>query len=219
MILFGFSVKPKGIMTMKKSEKLIILVIIICVLTIIFIVFRTFIQKEIFKPLALAFWLMLRVFVLSIDQAVLWWLMIGIIIIVFIFNLNLIKPPEEYQDIGLSSFHIHKYEIWESYFQIENHDLYKKDKLKKELARILVFVYATGKRLPVDYRLFDAFKNREINLPENIYSFLFTAEKKKSFFNLRNIYNKLSGREAGEYKRNLEECLIFLENFMEIHNE
>jgi hypothetical protein len=202
---------------MKKSDRLILLIILLCILIITCIIFRTFLLESVIKPVAKAFWLMLRFTILSIDQAILWGLMISVFVIIFIFSLNLIKPPGDYFDPGVAGFHLQRHEIWESYFIVENHDFYKRSKIKKELAKILVYVYAARKRLSADYRLYDVFKNREIELPENIYSFLFTEEE--SYFSLQKLFYKLSGREAGDYKRNLRECIVFLENFMEISDE
>ena len=81
---------------------------------------------------------------------------------------------------------------------------------------MMVYLYAARKRIPVDYHLFDAFKKKEIKIPENIHNFLYTENKKKFIIDIFKIYNRISGRESGEYYRKLEEYLLFLENFMEI---
>jgi hypothetical protein len=91
--------------------------------------------------------------------------------------------------------------------------------LKRKLAQMVVSVYASRKRIPNTYEVMDAFKLREINLPEKIYCFLFSDKTNKFWLNPRKWLTRLTGQEAAEINRNLEEFFVFLEKFMGINNE
>ncbi len=203
---------------MKKSKNFIINIIFLCIFIFVCIFFRNFILNNIIKTFALALWFFLRIFILSIDHAVIWGVMIFIIAVVFI-HLEIFIPDNKSYSYQSENFYIKKIELWISYFSSKAYDLYKKKNLKSELTRMMVNLYAARKRIQTDFHLFDSFKKKEIKIPENIYEFIYTEEAKKSSFNLFRLYNRISGREAGEYYLKLEECLLFLENFMEIKND
>ena len=200
----------------EKIEKFILILIILSILTIVCILYRLFIFENILKPLALILWLFLRFFVLSIDQITIWFMMIFIIaFVLFIRFVFTTSDNESSQDI-IINFYLQKFKSWKFYFGAENYNLQNQKDLKLELIRMMVNLHAARKRISVDYHLFDAFKKKEIQIPENIHNFLYAENKKKFCINIFKIYNRISGRQAGEYYRNLEECLLFLENFMEI---
>ena len=202
-----------------KIEKFILILIFLSILIFTCIFYRDFILENILKQLALMLWFFLRVFVLSIDQVIIWYIIIFIIAFVLFIRFGLNTSENELYLERIKNFYIEKFKSWESYFITDNYNLYNQKNLKLELIRMMVNLHAARKRISIDYHLFDAFKKKEIQIPENIHNFLYAENKKKFSINIFKIYNRISGREAGEYYRNLEECLLFLENFMEIKDD
>ena len=203
----------------EKIVKIILILLFLSILTIIFILYNTFILENILKPLALLLWLLLRIFVLSIDQVIIWGIMIFIIAyILFVRFISINSENETYQE-SINNFYTEKLSLWKFYFSGDIYNLQNQKDLKIELIRMMVNLHAARKRMPVDYHLFDSFKAKEIQIPENIYNFLYAENTKKFNINISRIYNRISGREAALYYQNLEECLLFLENFMELKDD
>ncbi len=203
---------------MKKSTRIILYMISAGLLIMIIIIFRDFLFERIIKPIADRLDILYRYAVLSLDQYIVWSIMIisASLILFFLLILKRENLPQGPVEPVIENFYSRRFKMWESY--LNNSSPYSKSRLKKELTKILACKYAIQKRLDVDYVLIDAFKNREIPLPEHIQSFLFMEEKKSSF-GIKNLIYSWSGRKAGDYNKSLQECILFLEKFMELKDE
>lgn len=206
-------------MDMKKSNRRLLFLLFAGIILFICILFGPFILENILMPLSLVLWIFLRVFILSIDQKVIWGMMIFSVLIFFILRFDRSASPVEQSELLDQNSSIKDLEFWRFYLSASPHKREELKDLKRKLAWKLVSIYASRKRIPANYEVFDAFKLCEIPLPEKVYSFLFADEKKKSWRDHRKWLRRISGRENIEYYQNLKYYLIFLENFMEIKNE
>jgi hypothetical protein len=204
---------------MRKSNQILLSLLAAGSLLFFGILFGSFFLENILRPLALTLWLFLRIFVLSIDQRILWGMMIFIIFLFFTLRLIRTAQTPEQSDPPDTNACINNLEFWRFYLSARPHDSGEKRLLRQKLIQMLISLYASRKRIEADYTVTVAFKTREIPLPDEVYSFLFDDETKKTWRSPRRWMQKLSGREASDYSRDLNETLHFLENFLEIKDE
>ncbi len=87
---------------MAQRQRYLLIVLFAGCLLLLGLVFQGFVLAEIVLPLATVLWLLLRIFVLSIDQQVYWWALIGLAAIIVVSRLlrqtgpvQPDRPPEE----------------------------------------------------------------------------------------------------------------------------
>jgi hypothetical protein len=201
---------------MKITNRKIVVLIIAGITVFTCILFSSFIFENILKPLTLILWLFLRIFVLSIDQIILWIITLAIVISFFIYKISRIQSAS-IQNESSAAWNIfeRKLEYWKLYFSSNPHNPEDIKSLKNVLSRILVSVYASRKRIPANFIVYDAFKKGEIELPEQVYSFLFENEMKRKWFDPRTWISGFSRKKIIEYERGLEESLNYLEEFLD----
>jgi hypothetical protein len=205
--------------TGKKNNRFFILVLIVGLLLPVIIICRVFILQNILQPMSLFAWLFIRLFVLSTDQMIIWGLTIFAVIVVCICRLVLMPQTQVEDESPDTNVYQDNIESWRFHLSTGLEYQVNVNDLKKRMIDILISIYASRKRIEADYLVTDAFKRREIPLPDKIYTFLFTDKMKNQWWNLRRIFQKLSGREAADYYRNFSECIDFLEKFMETNDE
>ncbi|MBN2738170.1 MAG: hypothetical protein JXR70_14395 [Spirochaetales bacterium] len=198
------------------NNQVLIFLIILFFLLIVFIFFHAIIITKIFIPLGETIWILLNNTLFAIDQWVLWLLPIIVFPLVILFRLFNIPFHHSELEPDLKHFYMNRYVSWKSNFKA--HTPYNREKIRKDLARILVFRYAIQKRLALDFTLYDDFKNKKIEIPEGIHHFLF-EECEKDRFNFEKLVYQLSGQEAKAFQTKIEDCLVFIENYMELTNE
>jgi len=192
--------------------------------------FWPFILNEIITPISLVFWLLLRIFVLSIDQKYYW----AAIIFIVLFFLYRFLPPDrstvQFGDFQNSNATMRTVGFWHSLFTLAKYDTRDEKNLKRELARLLLSLYATKQRTSADFGLYEALQKGEIPIPEHIHTFLFLEEPpearpsfKKLVQSVRNIPRKWirrwTGQETAEYFRMIDEVLGFMETSLEMKND
>ena len=189
--------------------------------------FWQFILDQIIAPFSLVFWLLLRMFVLSIDQKYFWGIII-FIVLVFLYRLlpaGQLAPQAEAPRISNAT--MQTIETWRSMFTLVGYNNPEAKILKRELIRLLLSLYATKKRTTADFELYEALEKGEIPIPEDIRAFLFVEEPgrtqrslkewaKSIGSNLRNWKRRWTGQEAAEYYRMIEEVLSFMETSLEM---
>jgi hypothetical protein len=192
--------------------------------------FWPFILNEIIKPISLATWIVLRIFVLSVDQKYYWGAII-FVTVVFLFRLL----PQDQTDIQSEDFQdsnttIKTIEYWQVLLTITGHDARDEKSLKRELINLLLSLYASKQRTSTNFRLYDALQRGEFALPEHIHTFLFPDELqeskrsvKKFIQSIRNTPRKWmrrwTGQETAEHYQMIDEVLCFIERSMEIKND
>lgn len=212
---------------MNVLRRLVISSFFVLVFLFITLVFWPFILNEIIRPVALVVWLLLRVFILSIDQKYYW----GALILSMLFFLYRLLPQVSataYPEFSESSnATLRAIGYWRNIFFLTGHEDYDSQTLKKELAGLLITHYATKQRTVANLEIHEALQQKEIPLPEDVYAFLFANEPQENQRSLKNRLQAIakapqkwlrraSGREAAEHKRMINEVLAFLETALEI---
>jgi hypothetical protein len=210
------------------------LVIFVCFPLIILLagmLYWPFILNEIIAPTSLVVWLLLRIFVLSIDQKYYW---VAIIFIASFFLYRRLLPQVslaiQYEGLQNANATLNRIGYWRSMFAVTDYKIQEDKILKKELAYLLLSLYATNQRTTADFRLYDALQSGQIPLPEHIHTLLFTEEppeSKRSLIrllhsikkNTRKWLRRWTGQESAEHYRMIDEVLCFMETSMEIKND
>ena len=215
---------------MKISRRMIALIFFVSIILLVGLLFWPFILKKIIEPTSLAIWLLLRIFVLSIDQIYYWGAIIFVVVIFLFRLLSLNQTIMQTEGSPDSNATIKTIEYWRSVFTLINPDVHDEKILKRDLSRLLLSFYASKQGTSTDFRIYDALQRGEIPLPEHIHTFLFpneTKESKRSFKkNIQSIWNaprkwirRWTGQETAEYYRMINEVLCFIEISMEMKND
>ena len=190
-----------------------------------------FILNDIIAPTSLVVWVLLRIFVLSIDQKYYW---AAIIFITSFFLYRRLLPRDsleiQSEDLQNPNATMSRIGYWHGMFAVTDYKIQEDKILKKELAYLLLSLYATNQRTTADFRLYDALQSGQIPLPENIHTLLFTEEPKESKRSIKGLLcsikkntrkwlRRWTGLEAAEHYRMIDEVLCFMETSMEIKND
>jgi hypothetical protein len=219
----------------RRSRALVIGVFSLLIILFVGLLFWPFILNEIIRPTSLAVWVLVRIFILSLDQKY-YWVAIVFIAAIFLF-LRLLPPAHstvESEDSQHLNVTMRTLDYWRSLLNLIDHRVQDDEMLKKELARLLLSLYATKQHTLADFRLYDALQQGEIPLPEQIYAFLFPKEPQpvgRSFIaNIRRLVQSIrntprkwirrwTGQETAERHRLIDETLCFLETSLEMKND
>jgi hypothetical protein len=212
---------------MNFSRRLVISIFFVLVFLFIGLVFWPFILSEIIRPISIVVWLLLRVSVLAIDQKFYW----GALIFVMLFFLYRLLPPgqpatyPEYSESSNATLRSIGY--WRNIFFLTGHENYDSQNMKKELIRLVISHYATKQSTTANFEIYEALQRREIPLPEHIHAYLFAVQPQNTDRSLKTRLQamanapqkwlrRVSGQEAAEHKRMINEVLVFLETALEI---
>jgi hypothetical protein len=217
------------------SRVLVIGGFFLLVILFVGLLFWPFILNEIITPISLAIWVLVRIFVLSVDQEYYW---AAIILIAAIFLYLRLLPPSHPTIPPGDSQHLNEtmrtLDYWRSLFNLIDQRVQDDEMLKKELARLLLLHYAAKQHTSADFRLYDALQQGEIPLPEQIHAFLFPEEPQPAgrslITNIRSLAQSIrntprkwirrwTGRETAERYRKIDETLCFMEASLEMKND
>jgi hypothetical protein len=213
------------------SRQLVVFVFFLLAILLVGMIFWPFILNEIIAPTSLTVWVLLRIFVLSIDQKYFW---VGIILITsFILYRSLlprIPPPIQTYDFHKPNETMRSIDYWNRLFIVIDKKVQDEKTIKKELAYLLLTLYTPKQRALTGFRLYNALQNGQIPLPENIHTFLFPEELQGSERSIKGLLQSIqktpmkwirrwTGQEAAEHYRMIDEVLGFIETYLEIKNE
>jgi hypothetical protein len=215
---------------MKISRHAVILILFGLFIFLVGVFFWPFILDEIIRPISLAAWVLLRIFVLSVDQNYYWGAIIFVVLI-FLFRL---LPQEQVviqSEASLdSNATIKTVEYWHILFTPMGHDAHDEKTLKRELIQLLLSLYASKQRTSTSFILYDALQKGELPLPEHIHTFLFADEPQKSKWSISKFMQSLrsaprkwmrrwTGQETAEHYQMIDDVLNFMETSMEMKND
>jgi hypothetical protein len=219
----------------RRSQALVVGAFCLAVILFAALLFWPFVLAEIITPTSLAAWVLLRIFVLSVDQHHYW---MAIIFVTSIFLYLRLLPPyrptlqsEEPQRLNET---MRSLDYWRSLFYLVDQRVQNDEMLKKGLARLLLAQYATQRRVLADFRLYEALQRGEVPLPEEIHAFLFAQEpqlaersvlarvrqRAQSIRNTpRRWIRRWTGQESAERYRMVDQILCLMETSLEMKND
>ncbi len=192
--------------------------------------FGPFFLNEIIAPASRIAWLLLRIFVLSIDQYYYWGAIIVAVVILLFRLLSQDHTDPRSADIPETNETVKNLEYWRGQFTQTAHDERSEKTLRRELVHLLLSLYALRRHTAADFRLYEALRLREIPLPENIHAFLFPDEPKDSGRSIKKLLQSVwdiprkwirrwTGAELAEHHRRIDDVLGFIENSLENKND
>lgn len=216
---------------MNISQRLIIVIFSLFIILFVGMLFGPFVLNEIITPISLAVWLLLRIFVLSIDQKYYW----GAIIFITSFFLYYrllppLQPAIQFEDFQNSNEIMRTIGYWRSLLTLTDQDIQHDKTLKKELARLLLSRYATKQRTLPYFRLYEALQQGEIPIPDQIHDFLFLEEPQEAGRSFKKLVQSIrntprtwirdgTGQESAEYYQMIDEVFCFIETSLEMKND
>jgi hypothetical protein len=190
--------------------------------------FPSFVEDNFITPIALVLWLCWRI-LQSIDQPVYWLALI--LAVVFYFLIRLYRWAQgvdtfEQTQSPDSNAALEKISYWRTSIRLTGFKIDRSNRLEHNLAKMLAALYASKQLHVTPYEIYSALEQREMPLPDPVYTFLFPAQSsgakrsiKQILRSLRDIPRKRihrwTGREKAEYYQLLDQVLNFMESVME----
>ena len=213
---------------MNISKRLVIIVFGLLVILFVGLLFWPFILNDIITPVSLVVWVLLRIFVLSIGQKYYW----GAIILITVFFLyrRLLPPPMiQAEDFQNSNEIMRTIGYWHSLLALPDQNIHAGKTLKEELAHLVLSLDTTNHHTLPYYQLYDALRQGEISIPDQIHAFLFeepqqggrSLKKLIQFirYTPRKWLRRWTGQELADHYRMIDETLCFIETSLEMKND
>jgi hypothetical protein len=215
---------------MKKSRPFVLFFFFLGLIFLVGILLWQFVLANIIEPLALVLWLLLRIFVLSIDQKIYWGALIFLVLFFFFRHFSNETITSDSYEAPDKNAILKNIAIWHSLFNFNTHGADELHFLKRELVQLLVSMIASQGRVSTNIEVYDALKHRQIAIPEHIYISLFADKPAKPGRSLKKILrairfapknwiHKWTGRAAVEHYQMIDEVLAFMETSLEINND
>lgn len=212
---------------MNKTSRLILFSLILGLLLFLGLVFAPWIVPNIVLPAALAVWLFLRIFILSIDQKYYWWaLAVGGTIWAF-YRLFHSEEQAEQEEHILESDALSSWETWRMNLLFSKSESYERSRIKREMIVLLTSFYASRQHGASQAEMLHALEQRQLPLPDPFYNFLFPPEPEKpgrpslktalqAFSRAcQRWYRRQIGQERAEFYQTIDELIEFMENSLE----
>ncbi len=214
---------------MKISPRILIPVFFLLVTLFFGLLNWQYVLTDILQPITLVLWLLLRIFVLSIDQQYYWW---GLILILVVLMVRLIpreQPVIENVEANRLNETLNSIEHWRSLYIPNETNAYGKF-LEREYLHMLVTMYSAKLRTAPDFKLYDALRQGEIPIPENIRGYLYAELPRRDDWSLRmtikairdwpgKILRRATGRDIAAHYQRIEDVLAFFESSLEMNND
>jgi hypothetical protein len=214
---------------MKNPRRIVLIILLLALFLLLAFLFRAFLLENLVRPLAVVFWLVWSV-LLSLDQYVIWSLLILAALIFVILRLarqgllDLKSPASPDYHLTLANI-----DYWRTFILLTTDERARLNILKKNLVEMLVAMYTSRQPDTPHWEVTEALRQRQIPLPDNIYAFLFPPKPlalRPTFRHRLQALSQLperlsrqwSGRATAEYYRSIDEVLIFMETSLEINH-
>lgn len=193
-------------------------------------------------PTATVVWVLLRMFVFSIDQESYWALLLLLIALAGAWQLIRWLLPRmagpEIEPPLVSNPALDRVVFWEDVLRSEIAETGVIGTPKSELMKLLTSMYCSQQQGAANYRIEEALRERQIPLPVSLYTFLFargaTAPRrtfsqdpigffKQVFRSIRlapaKLMRRRSGRDAATFRRAVDELLTLMETTLEMKDD
>jgi Ca2+/Na+ antiporter len=223
---------------MPKKKRTVLLSLIAVILLLLGLIFRQYVMDDIVMPVALVFWLLLRIFVLSIDQSIYWGVGILLVVVYVFYRMFQGQSGEQLVELPDPNPILNNLEFWRASIMLTSDQGGEKNALKQEIISLLVSMYSSHHPDSANFQIYDALRQGQIPLPERVQAFLFNQkpeEPQPSLFKdpvaaivnffpsihqvVHNWIRQRTGRDRAEYYQAIEEVLEFMENSLEMKHD
>jgi hypothetical protein len=224
----------------KPGLRAILVVSVAGVLILLGLVFPQALLNRIILPAATVLWLLLRMFVLSIHQELIWWSMIILAALAVV--VALLRGPRGSASLSrliLSRAPYDPVERWKDSLLMNLGSEPYKDTFRRDLTWMLTELHASARPGNASYQVREAFQQGSIPLPPPIYEFLFSSTKPPQALppllshpverlrikmrSRRKALQRWARRRRGlataDYFNSIDEVLSFMETSLEMNHE
>lgn len=217
---------------MEKKRQYLLFALLAGFLLYLGLVFQQELLANIILPAATVVWLLLRIFVLSIDQQIYWWLLIflvGLIALIRLFRDPGAIEPDQLPDANPT---LDRVRHWQTSILSNIYENGERNYLKADLRRLLTTMYSARRPGSAHFEIEAALEQRQISLPEPIYTYLcadqpvaprqtfikhpVAAIKQTLRMAPQRWLRRWTGREAAEYYEAIDEVLTLMETSLEM---
>jgi hypothetical protein len=215
---------------MKHPRRSVLILLLLALGLLLAFLFRSFLLENLVRPVALVLWLIWRV-LLSFNQRVVWSLLIfaALFYVSIRFSQHGLadSKPAPAPDSHLTLANI---EYWRTFVSLTASEKARVNVLKQNLVEMLVSMYVPSQPKTPYWEVSEALRQRQIPLPENVYTFLFPPGPPAGRPTFQQVLQNLwrlparwsrqwSGRAEAEYYRSIDEVLKFMETSLEIEHD
>ncbi len=216
---------------MKISRRAGLVILLVGLLMLLGFLSASFLEDNLVMPIALVLALCWRI-VQSVDQVVYWTILIlGILGYLFVRLLMWLQEPtdlEQPSTIGTNTT-LERISYWQNAIRFAGRQT-SSNILEQDLGKLLATLYASKQPEAVQFQVYDALEQRQIQLPDPVYAFLFPPEPAGSRRSLKQILASLrdrrrkrlrrwTGRETDDYNQALESVITFMEASLETRHD
>jgi hypothetical protein len=220
--------RPRGIVALSLAGTVLVLGL----------AFPQILFENVILPTATLLWLLLRIFVLSIDQQVYWWGVISLAAAVVLVLLLRESPGTAFSHSTRLSTAWDPSRRWRESLLLNVRSEPDKDTFRRELSWLLTSLYASERPGFAKYQVREAFLQGRISLPPSVHAFLFSSTTPAPLppflshpvVNLRMKIKSLgqalqrqarrrSGQDTADYFNSIDEVLSFMETSLEMNHE
>jgi hypothetical protein len=209
---------------MKTTRRSALILLLVAFLLLVGAIFRTFLDENLIKPLALVFWMIRRVF-MTVDQGTYWNLLLILVVlfaVLLMANHKTAGTHIEPLQPDLNST-LNNIDYWRTSLGLAAGNRHSTPFLQKSLAEMLALLYTTRQTEATRWETLEALRQGSIPLPGSIHAFLFPPTPRPGRRPLRQALQDLSrhwsGRDAEGYFHSVEEVLDYMESMMEIKHD
>ena len=211
---------------MTNRQRIGIFVLILGLLVFVGLLFAPYVIEHILKPLSIAAWLFLRIFVLSISQYIYWGVFILIAFIWLVRRLMVRGAKPVVLADTTPNDAVMNIEKWLHSIRLAGNYLEWRQQFKNELIQMLVALFSSRQQGLTYSEVFEPLRQRQIPLPDPVYDFLFAPQVKDTHLTFvqklrslpelpRKWWRRRSGRETVEFHRSVDIVLNFMETMLE----
>lgn len=212
---------------MDKTKRFALFLFVLGLLLFLGLVFSSWTVPNIVSPAAQAVWLFLRMFILSVDQEIYWWLLTSCVTIWAFYQLSRREEPVEPERETLHNEALNNLEIWREFLTSSKNDNIQRSIIKQKLILLVTSHYAAWQQCSNPLEIHQALEQRQLPLPDSLYNFMFVPEPEEpSRLSLQTFtgacqrwYHRITGQEDAKFNQMIDELIKFMQNSSENEND
>ena len=158
-----------------KRNRLVAAGICLGALVLLGILFHSFIQENLVRPIGLMMWLAYRV-LLALDQRIYWSLLVFAAAGYLVIAMSRQPAPLEQRLSFSTNTALESLSVWRNSILLTRDEIDQLNALKRDLGLLLASVYAAGQPDRPRFEIYEGLKSRRIALPADVHRFLFPEE-------------------------------------------
>lgn len=223
---------------MKDRPRHLLVFLFIALVLLTGLIFRQFVLAALLLPAATAVWLLLRIFVLSIHQQIVWWGAIVAAAVAAFGGLSARRAVISRIPDSDSNPVRDRVSIWRDSILLHLHAEVDQDRFTRDLMWVFTSLYSSRGQGKAKYQIRDDILEHRIPIAESIYTFLFSSPRpapKRSFVThpverlrvvsesftraVQKWVRRRSGRATADRLRAIDDILTFMETSLEMRQE